>query len=374
MIMTVDTSEKVIDLTKDEPTEPTSFFAGVSNAKEQTLKTALRSIPRSCLDRPTHKGIAVVARAVVLWALSLLVLSISDNPFVVFFGWLFASCALAGMFVVGHDAAHGSLFNSKRANKIVGRLLFLPELHSYEGWLLGHNRLHHGHTVRQQMDFVWHPTTKEEYENMSTLRKFQHRVEWGMLGSGIYYMRNVWWNKMIMFDPPERYKAKIKRDVKFVLTFGILSIAAIFAIGLAVYGSAVGGAWLVLKLLAIPWFGFMTIIGWTVYVHHIEPDIEWWPRKDWNSFKGQIDGTTILHINPIVNWLFFYNIFIHVPHHVDMRIPCYNLTEAGKALANTFPNDIKEKKFKWRDYINTVKQCKVYNFETGVWSRYPQAK
>lgn len=344
-------------------------FAGVGTKKVGTLKPALDAIPRECLERPTYKAALVVARAVSIWVLSLVFLFASDNPFVVAFAWIFGSLALAGMFVVGHDAAHGSLFDSKKINKVVGRLLFLPELHSYEGWLLGHNRLHHGHTVRDQMDFVWLPSTPEQYEAMSAFRKFQHRVEWSFIGSGFYYIRNVWWDKMISFTPPARYRDRIKKDVRFVAIFAAATMAVLFAYGMNHYSSILGGAWIVFKVVAVPWFGFMTIIGWTVYVHHISPDIKWWPRNEWDSHKGQIEGTTVLHCPRIINTLFFYNIFVHVPHHVDMRIPCYNLQKAADALVAEFP-DIVEKKLKFRDYLHTVKTCKLYDFEAHTWHTY----
>lgn len=346
-----------------------SEFEGVTDKKVGTLRPALRVIPRECMERPTYKGALIVARAILIWVASLAVLFATDNLFVLAVGWILASCALAGMFVVGHDAAHGSLFNSKKANKIIGRFLFLPELHSYEGWLLGHNRLHHGHTVREQMDFVWMPHKREEYAAMNKFRKLQHRIEWSFFGSGFYYIRNVWWDKMISFTPPERYRAKIKKDVRFVALFGFATMAALFTYGLTHYGHIVGGIWLIVKIVAIPWFGFMTIIGWTVYVHHIAPNIKWWPRNEWDSYKGQIEGTTILQCPKVINYLFFYNIFVHVPHHIDMRIPCYNLPKAASALVKEFP-DIKTGKLSFREYLKTVKACKLYDFESHTWSKY----
>ena len=126
---------------------------------------------------------------------------------------------------------------------------------------------------------------------------------------------------------------------------------------------------MIVKVIAVPWFGFMTIIGWTVYVHHIAPDIKWWPRNEWDSYKGQIEGTTILGCPKIINTLFFYNIFVHVPHHVDMRIPCYNLPKAGDALVEAFP-DIRKKNLRFRDYLHTVRVCKLYDFENHTWHDY----
>ncbi len=344
-------------------------FAGVGAKKAGALKPAIEAIPKTCLERPTYKAVWVVIRAVTIWLASLVVLFSFDHPVIVALGWVFGSLALSGMFVVGHDAAHGSLFNSKKANKLLGRLLFLPELHSYEGWLLGHNRIHHGHTVREQMDFVWMPSTIEDYKAMSGLKKFQHRIEWSFIGSGIYYIRNVWWDKMISFTPPERYREKIKKDVRFVAIFGLVSIAVLFSYGLIHYGTIIGALWIIVKVIAVPWFGFMTIIGWTVYVQHIAPDIKWWPRNEWDSYKGQIEGTTILEINKVVNYLFFYNIFVHVPHHVDMRIPCYNLPKAGDALFEAFPDVIK-KKHKFSDYLKITQDCKLYDFKNHTWHRY----
>ena len=152
-----------------------------------------------------------------------------------------------------------------------------------------------------------------------------------------------------------------------------MSVGLLIATGWLVRGTILHGLWLVTKLIVVPWIGFMTIIGWTVYVHHIAPEIKWWPRSEWDSYKGQIEGTTILRCNPVINWLFFHNIFVHVPHHVDMRIPCYNLVEAGNALMKKFP-DIKHDKLKFSKYLKSVKQCKLYDFNEHIWSSYKAHK
>ena len=47
----------------------------------------------------------------------------------------------------------------------------LPSWHVYEGWILGHNRMHHGYTVRQGFDFVWHPYTVEQWAAMSRFQQ-----------------------------------------------------------------------------------------------------------------------------------------------------------------------------------------------------------
>ncbi len=102
--------------------------------------------------------------------------------------WLLAGISVAGLFVIGHDAAHDALFDSKRLNGVIARLSMLPSLHAVEVWVFGHNRVHHGHTLKQGLDFVWHPLTVEQYEQLGRLAKLRHKLEWGPFGAGAYYL------------------------------------------------------------------------------------------------------------------------------------------------------------------------------------------
>jgi omega-6 fatty acid desaturase (delta-12 desaturase) len=74
-------------------------------------------------------------------------------------------------------------------------------------------------------------------------------------------------------------------------------------------------------------------------------------------------------------WLntFYHNIFLHVAHHVDMRIPFYGLPAANKALVENFGDAIVERGYHLRDYMETTRSCKLFDFERGVWLRYGEA-
>ena len=123
-------------------------------------------------------------------------------------------------------------------------------------------------------------------------------------------------------------------------------------------------------MVLIPFLLFIHTIGWVVYVHHIAPDIRWWPRKEWNRFKGQVEGTTILWGPP--GWDFFFHwIMVHIPHHVDARIPCYRLPEASRAIAQAFPDRVDERRLRMRDYLAATRVCKLHDFNTGQWLPYP---
>jgi len=336
-----------------------------------SLLPVLRAIPAHCYERSTAKGIAYVARAIVVYVAALTVLALTNTWWLVAPAWLVAGFAVAGLFVLGHDAAHGALFDSKRLNRSVARVLMLPSLHVVEAWVLGHNRIHHGHTLRQGMDFVWHPLTVEQYRALPRWKRLRHRAEWSWFGSGLYYGREVWWNKMMRFTPPARYRDAIRRDSRFVYTVAGLVTVATAAMGWFI-GGPLGSVWLVVKLFVVPFLLFIWLIGFTVHVHHIAPDLRWWPRRTWTSFRGQVEGTTVLAIPRAFNF-FFHNIFVHVPHHVDVRIPFYALPEAAAAIKSEFPDSVHYDKLRLRTYVASTRACKLYDFDEQRWLTYDAA-
>ncbi|MCP5032621.1 MAG: fatty acid desaturase [Actinomycetia bacterium] len=339
--------------------------AALDRVKPTSLKPVLDVIPERCYERSTFRGLSILARDVVVLGLAIWGLLSTNNPLLLVPLWLVAGLATSGLFVVGHDAAHGALFDSGRLNAIVARVAMLPSLHATEQWVFGHNRVHHGHTLRQGMDFVWHPLTVGDYQQLGRFSRLRHRFEWGPFGSGAYYLREVWWNKMIRFPPPERWRRAMRRDQAILLIYTVAVFAALWA------GFGLGGAaWQWTKIVVVPFVLFCQSIGWVVYVHHIAPEIRWWPRREWNRFRGQVEGTTILWGSWL--WeLFFHWIMVHIPHHVDMRIPCYRLPAAARAIAAAFPEDVVERPIRLRDFLRSVRVCKLHDFESGRWLPYP---
>lgn len=328
------------------------------------LRPVMAVIPPHCYERSTARGLGILARDLLLYAAALVGLVLFDGVLVTIALWLVAGLAVAALFVVGHDAAHGALFDSARLNAAVGRIAMLPSLHATELWIFGHNRVHHGHTLRQGMDFVWHPLTIEEYRTMGRLGRLRHRFEWGPFGAGAYYLREVWWNKMVRFTPPSRSRRAMRRDQLLVVAFVFGTLLA------AVLAGGTDGIWTWARLVVVPFLIFCQLIGWVVHVHHISPDIRWWPRREWNRFRGQVEGTTVLWGPP--GWdLFFHWIMVHLPHHVDMRIPCYRLPEAALAIAEEYPDEVIQRRISPLDYWRSTRACKLHDFETGTWHRYP---
>jgi omega-6 fatty acid desaturase (delta-12 desaturase) len=85
-----------------------------------------------------------------------------------------------------------------------------------------------------------------------------------------------------------------------------------------------------------------------------------------------MEGTTVLHIPAWLNF-FYHNIFLHVPHHVDMRIPFYHLGEAADAIIARYGDVVRVKRYRFRDYLRATRACKLYDFKTHTWHGYDAA-
>ena len=342
--------------------QPLAGAAGFASVAE--------AIPASCYANPRWKGLAYFFKDYLVHFAILFGLAVTDRWFLLIPLFVLSSFSVSSLFIVGHDAAHDSLFRSKNLNYWVGRFAMVPSLHVYESWVVGHNRLHHGFTARHRADFVWHPLTIEDWGEMNYLQRAISRFEWSWLGAGFYYIRNVWL-KMVDWRQPGSISFKVHKDQTFLALASLVYCGIIGLVGLYMYGSYFGAVWMVSKLVLIPAFLFMYCIGIVVYMHHISPDIQWHGASRWDRFKGQVEATTNLTM-PFGLDFFFHYIMLHVPHHVDVRIPFYNLPNAVRAINSVFPHLMHEGRFDLADYWRSTRNCKLYNFDAGTWIPYPE--
>ena len=334
------------------------------------LSPVIKIIPKTCYEKSYLQGVGLFVRDVVIYIALLAVAASTDTWYILIPVYVLLMMNLVGLFIIGHDAAHGSLTASNKLNDLIANLAMLPGLHMSEIWKYGHNRIHHGRTVNQVFDFIWHPYTAEQYNQMNSFQKLRHKFEWGPLGSGMYYLREIWWNRTILFKPPKSIETKVRLS-KLMLT-AVFIIGSYFSAkhGLETYGTMAGALWMWIKLVALPFYLVNHAIAWAVYVHHISPEITWHRRKEWDPFKGQVQGTTIFRVSKIANF-FLHNIFEHVPHHVDARIPCYHLIEASDAIVKHFPEDAQVEKLNWNKFKRFNEACKLYDFDNHCWQSYP---
>ncbi len=340
-----------------------------AHEKRLTIRTLVKSVPKSSYENPTWKGLLYLGRDLALYTVGLALLLGSSSVPLVLVGWILTSLSIAAMFVVGHDAAHGALFKSPRMNYVVGQLAMLPSMHPLSVWAYGHNRVHHAFPGCQGLDFVWHPVTAEEYAGYSRWQKLRHRMDWSLMGAGTYYTREIWWNRLMWITPPNKMNGPYLRDRLAVCAYLVVMSAAVAAFSWEQTGTIGGIAWAWTKVLLVPWLLWNALIGWAVYIQHISPQMPWHSRRRWRKFAGQVETTCNLRMPGWLN-VFWHNIFVHVPHHVDPRIPFYNLPEAAEAL-NRVDSDVSESRpYRFGEYVEATRQCKLYDFERETWTSY----
>lgn len=325
-----------------------------------TLPAVRDTISAESLQNPAWKGLLYFFRDIIVFGLIMLAITQTDNLLLLAGLWFLAGLSISSLFITGHDAAHGALFKNSRLAWWVGQIAMLPSLHAYSQWVYGHNRIHHGHTIKLEGDFVWRPVSPSEYAAMGLFGRLWHRICWSVIGAGPYYMIEIWLKGMILFAAPTK---EAKRDRILIVLFMLGVSAAIIS---------TAGVWMWVKTALIPFIVWNYTIGFAVYVHHIHEFIPWRKHKDWTPFYGQMLGTVNYHVPAFFNF-FLHNIFIHMPHHVNMRVPMYSLPRALREIKEVYGDYVIERNSMFSDYIKTTSRCKLFDAENGTWLTYAQA-
>jgi omega-6 fatty acid desaturase (delta-12 desaturase) len=270
------------------------------------------------------------------------------------------------LFIIGHDACHDSLTPSHALNQVLGRICFLPTLHPYVAWELGHNRLHHGWTNLKGVDYVYPPFSPEEFRALPAWRRGLERIYRTTLGIGLFYFVEVWWKHMIF--PRRDDVAKLRRGA-FATDFGLV----VLFLGAELFTSIwLASSWPIALLnitctLVIPYAMWNWLMAFVTVQHHTHPEAPWFNDvEEWSFFHGQVHGT--IHVR-LPRWLeiLFHNILDHTAHHVDPKIPLYKLTSCQRQLENAFPRDVVIEHTSIPALRRVLRVCKLYDYERHCW-------
>jgi omega-6 fatty acid desaturase (delta-12 desaturase) len=121
------------------------------------------------------------------------------------------TAGIVRLFLIGHDACHGSFFKSQLLNDIFGRVAFLPSMTAFSLWDVGHNVAHHGFNNLKGRDQVWAPYSKEEFDALPRYRRVLERIYRSGAGWGLYYFLELWWKNSTL--PPGVRSARAERSI-----------------------------------------------------------------------------------------------------------------------------------------------------------------
>jgi omega-6 fatty acid desaturase (delta-12 desaturase) len=229
---------------------------------------------------------------------------------------------LVRVFVVFHDCAHGSLLPSRRANSWVGTVLGLLVLSPFRCFRHEHAGHHAtaGDLDRRGLGDV-ETLTVAEYRARSwrgrlAYRLFRHPLV--MFGLGPLFA--------MLIEPP-----LVRRGTPSQMRNSVLGIDAALVVIVA------GFCWLIgWEDLLIVWAPAALLAGsvgiWLFYVQHQFENTYWQRHREWSYAEAALRGSSYLKLPKLLQF-FTANIGLHHVHHLNPRIPNYNLQGAHDANA-----------------------------------------
>src|SRR5215213_3139456 len=220
-------------------------------------------------------------------------------------------------FILFHDCTHGGFVPTRRANTWLGVALGLVVFSPFHAWRYNH-AVHHGTAgdLDRRGTGDVHTLTVAEFNAMSArgrlaYRLFRHPLV--MFGVGPLY-------SLVLQPRIVRRSAqpRIRRSL----------IATDLALAVILGGLCAGLGWQSVLLVQAPPILIGGAAGvFLFYVQHQFEDTYWERRGDWSFADSALRGSSHLKL-PQPLQFFTGNIGIHHVHHLNARIPNYNLQRA----------------------------------------------
>ncbi len=256
---------------------------------------------------------------IAIWSIMYLTLGISI--------WLTIALALingfilARLFIIQHDCGHQSFFKSKTANNVLGYICSVFTSLPYQYWSRVHN-FHHGHVGQLEhrdigdINFL----TVNEFRESPRWKRFAYRVFRHPLF--MFIMVPVIYIAISNRYPFFRFKGwdAVRRSQIFNNLFLVMVYAAL--------------AWFLgwQKFLIVHFsilLVFSIVAFWFFYVQHQHEDTYMRWKKEWNHLLASIQGSSYYKLPKLFQWL-TGNIGFHHIHHLNSKIPNYNLERCAR--------------------------------------------
>jgi omega-6 fatty acid desaturase (delta-12 desaturase) len=228
-----------------------------------------------------------------------------------------AAAFLVRTFILFHDCAHGSFVSSRRANAWLGMGLGLFILSPFLRW-------RHDHAVHHATSGDLNRRGVGDIRTL-TVREYNALAWRGRLGYRLLR------NPLIMFGVGPIVAMMIgprivARGARPRMRRNVLATNAALAVLVGVLCWLIG--WRQYLLVTVPPELLAGSIGiWLFYVQHQFEDAYWENGAEWEYADAALRGSSFLNL-PRVLHFFTGNIGFHHVHHLNARIPNYNLRRA----------------------------------------------
>jgi acyl-lipid omega-6 desaturase (Delta-12 desaturase) len=292
-----------------------SLSSDSSSAQPPFWRDALAPFAKPHLGR----SLLDLATSVVpyLLLLVLMYMAVDSSPLLVLALSVPAGGFLLRTFIVFHDCAHGSFLPSKRANAWLGTAVGLLVYESFINWRHSH-AVHHataGDLDRRGVGDV-HTLTVAEFRDLSRRGRLGYRLFRSPL-----VMFTVGPLYALVLQPrlvPRTARPRIRRSV----------IVTNVALAVALTALCLSLGWREVLFVQGPSMLLAGAAGvWLFYVQHQFEDTYWQSADDWSYAEAALRGSSYLKLPRLLQF-FSGNIGLHHVHHLNAKIPNYNLQRA----------------------------------------------
>jgi omega-6 fatty acid desaturase (delta-12 desaturase) len=225
-------------------------------------------------------------------------------------------------FIVFHDCAHGSFLRSKRANATLGAVLGVVLFTPFAWW-------RHKHAVHHATSGDLDRRGTGDIQTLS-VDEYRARGLWGRVGYRLFRSPFVMFGLgplwVVLIGPrlvTPGMHPRLRRSV----------LATDLALAVAIGGLCWLVGWKdVLIVLAPPLLLTGAAGIWLFYVQHQFENAYWQQHDEWSFDEAALQGSSYLRLPRILQF-FTGNIGLHHVHHLNARIPNYNLQAAHDECA-----------------------------------------
>eukprot|EP01027_Heterolobosea_sp_BB2_P004137 GEZU01006286.1.p1 GENE.GEZU01006286.1~~GEZU01006286.1.p1 ORF type:complete len:337 (+),score=98.58 GEZU01006286.1:341-1351(+) len=223
------------------------------------------------------------------------------------------------LFVIFHDMGHGSYFSSARLNKIFGTLIGSIALFvSYTYWNKGHNHHHkHANNMDRSLFSQSSPWTVKQYLSATPKQRLIYKFIYGH-----YTFFTI--NPLLYFAILNRFVATL---VENALSLGYLYLILYL-----------GGPWHLVYELATG----VVAASSGFFLFHLQHTFDnvYRRRSDkWSYFDVGMKGCSYFVLPPILSY-FTFGIEYHHIHHLNSKVPGYNLRKCHDDLNEKYFQDV----------------------------------
>ena len=317
----------------------------LTRAEGTSIGDIRKLIPKACFAIEPARSWSALAMAFARLAVSLFLLALIEPVWGVglvwqipalLAAWLFSGWCYTGLFVIGHDCGHMAFSRRRWVNEVVGHLCLSPAFTGFHNWRIWHNH-HHAKTQLRKNDPDWpeQMMTRAEYDGSPLGAKAHVRLGFDTpIGLLVGFWQSMFRRTFMTVMAPQIPLTRGARRELLMSTAIMVAVSGSIIAGLLHFG----GVWALLKFYFVPTFIAAAHGAMLTYLHHVSADALVFDDADWTPFRGQVVSTFNVRFPRWIEALWF-DINIHLPHHLAPRIPWYHL---GTAL-----DAIREKRAEW---------------------------